>query len=179
MNFQRCRCDPVCTKVELWTFQDANVTLYANCCTVLLYLSRYGTVRLIMLSLFSMCRLLVWKLLYYKPFIVQYCIADRVTWVPRLTLLELWINWNMNKLELWINCPPDSLICSGLAVFRNWPYLALCPPRPTLADLSSRVSITLPKLCSRLGHIIVMITGTQIQSLRTWSTVAKVVAKVV
>ena len=32
---------------------------------------------------------------YYKPITVQYCIADCVSWVPRLTLLDL-----MNKLDL-------------------------------------------------------------------------------
>ena len=32
---------------------------------------------------------------YYKPITVQYCIADCVSWVPRLTLLDL-----TNKLDL-------------------------------------------------------------------------------
>ena len=30
---------------------------------------------------------------YYKPITVQYCIADCVSWVPRLTLLDLRTNW--------------------------------------------------------------------------------------
>ena len=30
---------------------------------------------------------------YYKPITVQYYIADCVSWVPRLTLLDLQTNW--------------------------------------------------------------------------------------
>ena len=30
---------------------------------------------------------------YYKPIIVQYYIANCVSWVPRLTLLDLQTNW--------------------------------------------------------------------------------------
>ena len=30
---------------------------------------------------------------YYKPITVQYYVADCVSWVPRLTLLDLWTNW--------------------------------------------------------------------------------------
>ena len=30
---------------------------------------------------------------YYKPITVQYCIADCISWVPRLTLLDLQTNW--------------------------------------------------------------------------------------
>ena len=30
---------------------------------------------------------------YYKPITVQYYIADCVSWVPRLTLLDLGTNW--------------------------------------------------------------------------------------
>ena len=30
---------------------------------------------------------------YYKPITVQYYIANCVSWVPRLTLLDLWTNW--------------------------------------------------------------------------------------
>ena len=30
---------------------------------------------------------------YYKPITVQYYIADCVSWVPRLTLLDLRTNW--------------------------------------------------------------------------------------
>ena len=31
---------------------------------------------------------------YYKPITVQYHIANCVSWVPRLTLLDLRTNWN-------------------------------------------------------------------------------------
>ena len=30
---------------------------------------------------------------YYKSFTVQHCIVDCVTWVPKLTLLNLQTNW--------------------------------------------------------------------------------------
>ena len=30
---------------------------------------------------------------YYKPFMVQWYIDNRVSWVPRLTLLDLQTNW--------------------------------------------------------------------------------------
>ena len=65
--------------------------LYASCCTVLLYFSRYCTVRLKMFSLF-LCLLGFMYYLYekyYKPITVQYYIADCVSWVARLTLLDL------------------------------------------------------------------------------------------
>ena len=39
---------------------------------------------------FFMCYLLG---KYYKPITVQYDIADCVSWVPRLTLLDLQTNW--------------------------------------------------------------------------------------
>ena len=41
----------------------------------------------------------------YKPITVQYCIADCVSWVPRLTLLDLQTNRNVlskqNSFVLW------------------------------------------------------------------------------
>lgn len=74
----------------------------------------------------------------------------------------------MNKLGLR-TCPLNLLIYRGLAVFCNWLYLATCPPWPTLADLSFLDSITLWKRRPRLGHILVMISSTQIQSLSTLS----------
>ena len=30
---------------------------------------------------------------YYKSIIIQYYIVNCVSWVPRLTLLDLWKNW--------------------------------------------------------------------------------------
>ena len=50
-----------------------------------------------------MCLFLIYYLCekYYKSFTVQHCIADCVSWVPRLTLLDLWTNWT-NELALGI-----------------------------------------------------------------------------
>ena len=63
-------------------------TRYASCCIVLLYFSRYCTVRLkIFYFLFYLCEK------YYKPVSIQYYIAGCVSWVPRLTLLDLQTNW--------------------------------------------------------------------------------------
>ena len=38
---------------------------------------------------------------YHKSITVQHCIADCVSWVPRLTLLDLRTNWT-NELALGI-----------------------------------------------------------------------------
>ena len=45
--------------------------------------------------IFCVCLLLMYYLCekYYKPIPVQYYIADCVSWVPRLTLLDLWTKW--------------------------------------------------------------------------------------
>lgn len=42
---------------------------------------------------------------YYKPITEQYCIADSVTWIPRLNLLDFQTNW----LSDW-----NVFICRGL-----------------------------------------------------------------
>ena len=34
---------------------------------------------------------------YYKPIRVQYYITDCVSWVPRLTLLDLQTNWTYKR----------------------------------------------------------------------------------
>ena len=34
---------------------------------------------------------------YYKPITVQYCTADHVSWVPKLTLLDLGTNWTYER----------------------------------------------------------------------------------
>ena len=61
---------------------------------VLLYLSRYCTVRLkwfsLILNLFLRYHLCE---KYYKPMTVQYYIADCVSWVPRLTSLDSRTSW--------------------------------------------------------------------------------------
>ena len=56
---------------------------------------------------------------YYKPITVQYYTADCVSWVPRLTLLDLQIGVT-NALSEW-----NSLVCRGLTVYvhvclSNW-----------------------------------------------------------
>ena len=38
---------------------------------------------------------------YYKPITVQYCIADCVIWVPRLTLLDLQMH-SQNRTCLYV-----------------------------------------------------------------------------
>ena len=67
-------------------------SLCANCCTIVLYFLRYCTETLKMsYLLFVLYILFVWK--YYKPITVQDCIANCVSCVPRLTLLDLQTNW--------------------------------------------------------------------------------------
>ena len=75
-NFQRCKLVP------------------GSHCSVLLYFSRYCTVRFKMLSLFLVFAFMyyLWGK-YYKSSTVQYYIANRASWVPRLTVLDLWTNW--------------------------------------------------------------------------------------
>ena len=62
---------------------------YASYYTVLLYFSRYHTVRLKFIFYF-LC-LFTYYLCeqYYKPFMVQWYIDSCVSWVPRLPLLDL------------------------------------------------------------------------------------------
>ena len=75
--------------------------LYANYCTVLLYFSSYCTVRL-NFFLFCVCFFMYYLCeKYYKPIIVYiyikyiYYITDCISWVPRLTLLDLRTHsWN-------------------------------------------------------------------------------------
>ena len=91
---------PLHTNLQVVNFQRgkrACQPLYASCCTVLLYFSRYCTVRLKMF-IFCVCFLWTYYLCekYYKPITVWYNIADCISWVPRLTLLDL-----TNKLDLW------------------------------------------------------------------------------
>ena len=50
---------------------------------------------------------------YYKPITVQYYIADCVSWVPRLTLLDLGTNWTYN-------CTLNLFVFRGLTVPKCW-----------------------------------------------------------
>ena len=64
--------------------------LYASCSAILLYFSRYCTVRFKMFSFFVyVCFLCIMHEKYYKPITVWYYTADCVSWVPGLTLLDL------------------------------------------------------------------------------------------
>lgn len=68
----------------------AGIAKSTSCCTVILYFSMHYIIILNMLSF-----LLYWFFMYYicenyyKPITVQYCIADYVSLVPRLTLFGL------------------------------------------------------------------------------------------
>ena len=67
--------------------------LYAGCCTILLYFSRYCSVKnVFIIFVFVSNALFAWK--YYKSITAQYYIADcsSSSWVPRLTSLDLQTN---------------------------------------------------------------------------------------
>ena len=79
---------------------------------VLYYFSRYCTVRLKMF--YFLCLFFMYYLCEndYKPVTAQYYIANCVSWVPRLTLLDL-----TNKLDLTNALSErNSCICRGLTV---------------------------------------------------------------
>ena len=60
------------------------------------YFSRYCTVRLKKFFVFVFMYVYMYHSCknYYKPIAVQYYIAGCVSWVPRLTLLDLQTNWS-------------------------------------------------------------------------------------
>ena len=98
---------------------------------VLLYFSRYYTLRLKMFSLFFVFVFMYYLCEnYYKPIIVQYCIANCVSWEPMLTLLKLWTKkfGLMNTLLEQSSC-----LCRGLTthkqnvlVIKITPSLSIC-----------------------------------------------------
>ena len=70
--------------------------LEASCCTILLFFWRYRTAGWKMFSLFFV---LVFFMDYlcekcHRPSAIPYYIAVCVSWVPRLTLLDSWTNWD-------------------------------------------------------------------------------------
>ena len=67
--------------------------LYVSSCRILLCYTRYFPVRLKCVLYFCVCFMYYLCEKYYISIIVQYCIVDCVGWVPRLTLLDLWMNW--------------------------------------------------------------------------------------
>ena len=77
--------------------------LYANHCTVLLYISRHCTIRLKILSLFSVGFYYIYYLhkKYYKHITVQYCTTYCVSWAPWLTLLDL-LTCSQNGTHLYV-----------------------------------------------------------------------------
>ena len=98
MNLQRCEC--VCPWMSAVTLTVLFKVLYwnvKNIYFVLVYL----------LCTYYLCEK------YYKPITIQNYIADGVSWVPRLTLLDLMI-----KLDL-INgfSEQNSSLCRGLYVY--------------------------------------------------------------
>ena len=76
-----------------------------------LYFSRYCTVRLKMF--YFLCLFFVYYLCekYCKLITVEYYIVDCVSWVPRLTLLDLQTNGLRNMLSEW-----SSFVCRGLTI---------------------------------------------------------------
>ena len=70
--------------------------LYASCCTILLYFSRYCTVRLKMSSLLFVFLFIyyLWEK-HYKPITAQCYMADCVCWEPKPNFIGL-----MTKLDL-------------------------------------------------------------------------------
>ena len=71
--------------------------LYASCCTVLLYFSRYCAIRLKMIFYFLCLFFMYYLCEKYNPITVQYCIADCVSGVLRLTigLTNMLLEWNL------------------------------------------------------------------------------------
>ena len=69
--------------------------LYTSYCTVLLDFSRYCKI-LNVFFIFCVCLLCI---ICVKSIInlSQYYMADCVSWVPRLTLLDLWTNWTYER----------------------------------------------------------------------------------
>ena len=73
---------------------------------VLYYWTFPGTVvstvqYMVRLKMFSLFLFLIYCLRekYYKTITVKYYIADCVSWVPRLTLLNLWTVWTWNSFK--------------------------------------------------------------------------------
>ena len=85
--------------------------LYASCSTVLMYFSRSCTMRLKMFCLFFVFVFMYYLCeKYYRPITVQFYIANCVSWIPRLNLLDLQIRFMDVLLE------QNSFICRRLTV---------------------------------------------------------------
>ena len=69
--------------------------LYASCCRTIVLFKVLCCKILNVFFIFCVCLFFIYYLCekYYKPIMVQYYTADYVSWVPRLTLLDLQTNW--------------------------------------------------------------------------------------
>ena len=105
-------------------------SLCARYCTVLLYFSGYCTVRLKMFSLFFMFFMYYLCEKYHKPIIIQNCITDCLSWIPRLILLDL-TNWTYK-------CTLGTLIYRGLSVLCFFLVLIISLPIRFLTSEGSK-----------------------------------------
>ena len=83
-----CPLSPLQPVVLLACSPDASPCVPTAVLDYLLYFSRYCVVRLRMF-IFGVCLSCIICEKYYRPITGQYYIADRVSWVPGLTLLDL------------------------------------------------------------------------------------------
>ena len=136
--------------------------LYVNCCDILLYFSRYCSIRLKIFSLKTFLKYLLLYLAlmsylcesiinlqygtmsylcekYYKLIAVQYYVASCVSWVPRLTLLDLrtcfwnwliWIPTSCQKEVPFYLCPGHLSLEGALPMNAETPF-PLHLPHPT------------------------------------------------
>ena len=115
VNFQRC--------------ERARQLQYTSSCTVLLYFSRYCTVRLKMFSFFFVLAFLMYILFVWKVImnLLQYNTTQWivVSWVPRLTLWDLWTNQIRKRLS-----EQNSFVSRGLTTKGGRPlfFAAHHPP---------------------------------------------------
>ena len=113
-------------------------------CTTVLLKVLYCKIKNVFLCLFFMYYLCE---KYYKPITVQYYIADCVSWVPRLTLLDLQTSWAYKRIGLtnalleW-----NSFICRGLTVLCSW-----------IGRINISIMTTLPKAIYRFNAICIKI----------------------
>ena len=89
----------------------------ASCGTILLYFSRRCTVRLKMFSF--LCSFFTYCLCekYHKPITRQRYIANCVSWVPRLTLVNKQLNLRMCSQNRTHSCIEDCWRKSQLCIF--------------------------------------------------------------
>ena len=96
----------------------------------LLYFARHCTIKLNMFSLF-LCLFFMYYLCenYYKPVTVQNYIDNCVSWVPKLTLLDLQANWNRAHLYnlQGTYCITDLVISTTVSILLNSIWLPCCP----------------------------------------------------